>query len=79
MGAAAIATADGDDTFAFAWGEAYAGHFDQTGKFEGDLSSRGRRYPIDCVSTMDHSWGLRSERQGHTMSWLHGHFSEDYA
>jgi hypothetical protein len=28
---------------------------------------------------MDHSWGLRSEHQGHTMSWLHAHFSKDLA
>lgn len=75
--AAALAQADDDDTFA--WGEAYAGHFDQTGKFEGEVKLRGRAYPVDCVSTMDHSWGLRSEHQGHTMSWLHAHFSEDFA
>lgn len=77
MVAAALAESNTDDTFA--WGEAYAGHFDQTGKFEGEINLRGRKIPIDCVSTMDHSWGLRSEHQGHTMSWLHAHFSEDFA
>ncbi|HEY3650661.1 MAG TPA: hypothetical protein VGL33_22035 [Streptosporangiaceae bacterium] len=63
----------------FAWDEAYAGHFDQTGHFEGELHLRGKKYPIDCVSTMDHSWGLRAEYQSHTMSWLHAHFSKDFA
>ena len=63
----------------FAWGEAYAGHFDQTGHFEGEIELRGKTYAVDCVSTMDHSWGLRPEHQGHTMSWLHAHFSKDFA
>lgn len=63
----------------FAWGEAYRGHFDQTGWFEGELNLRGIRYPIACVSTMDHSWGLRPEHQGHNMTWLHAHFSREFA
>jgi hypothetical protein len=61
------------------WGHAYAGHFDETGRFEGELWLRGERYPIDCVSTMDHSWGIRAERQLSRLCWLHGHFSEDFA
>lgn len=71
MVAAAMAGSD------FQWGTAYAGHFDQTGVFEGEVSIRGRSTPFRCVSTMDHSWGLRAERHNHTMSWLHAHFSED--
>lgn len=70
------AQATGSD---FSWGHAYSGHFDQTGYFEGDLVLRGQRYEIDCVSTMDHSWGVRQERQHTTMSWLHAHFSRDLA
>jgi len=61
------------------WGHAYAGHFDQTGHYEGELRLRGRTYPIDCVATMDHSWGVRAERQTSRMSWLHAHFSRDLA
>jgi hypothetical protein len=61
------------------WGHAYAGHFDASGHYEGELVLRGRRYPIDCVSTMDHSWGLRAERQTSRMSWLHAHVSKDLA
>lgn len=74
---AAQQAAAGDETFA--WGEAYKGHFDQTGHFEGELRLRGVTHRIDCVSTMDHSWGLRAEHQAHNMSWLHAHFSKDYA
>lgn len=61
------------------WGHAYAGHFDQTGHFEGEISLRGRKYAIDCVSTMDHSWGVRAERQTSRLSWMHAHFSRDFA
>jgi hypothetical protein len=63
----------------FAWGTAYNGHFDQTGHFEGEVRIRGKAYPIDCVSTMDHSWGPRPERGAPNMSWLHAHFSRDLA
>ncbi len=69
--------ADGHGSFA--WGTAYNGHFDQTGHYSGEVSLRGRRIAIDCTSTMDHSWGPRAERGGPNMSWLHAHFSDDYA
>jgi hypothetical protein len=63
----------------FAWGTAYNGHFDQTGAVKGVVAVRGREVPIDCVSTMDHSWGPRPERGKPNMSWLHAHFSRDLA
>lgn len=68
------ARAEGSDV---TWGHAYAGHFDQSGHYEGELMLYGRRYPIDCVSTMDHSWGVRQERQTSVMSWMHAHFGPD--
>jgi len=61
------------------WGHAYAGHFDLSGHFEGELVLRGTRTPIDCVSTMDHSWGVRAERQTSRLSWQHAHVSPDLA
>ncbi|MBW0116429.1 DUF7064 domain-containing protein [Pseudonocardia abyssalis] len=61
------------------WGHAYAGHFDLTGHVEGEIRLRGATTPIDCVSTMDHSWGVRAERQTSRLSWLHAHFSTDFA
>lgn len=63
----------------FAWGTAYNGHFDQTGRFTGSVTLRGEVIPIDCVSTMDHSWGPRPERGAPNMTWLHAHFSKDLA
>jgi hypothetical protein len=61
------------------WGHAYAGHFDQTGHVEGEIALRGTTTPIDCVTTMDHSWGVRAERQTSRLSWMHAHFSTDLA
>lgn len=63
----------------FAWGTAYNGHFDQSGHFKGQVAVRGKQYSIDCISTMDHSWGPRPERGAPNMSWLHAHFSKDLA
>jgi hypothetical protein len=63
----------------FAWGTAYNGHFDQSGHFQGTVSVRGKSYSIDCISTMDHSWGPRPERGAPNMSWLHAHFSRELA
>lgn len=63
----------------FSWGTAYNGHFDMTGHVTGSVTIRGRRIPIDCISTMDHSWGPRPERGKPTMTWLHGHFGRDLA
>lgn len=63
----------------FSWGTAYNGHFDLTGHVTGEVILRGRHIPIDCISTMDHSWGPRPERGSPTMSWLHAHFSKDLA
>jgi hypothetical protein len=69
----------GNHAGAFAWGTAYNGHFDQTGHYAGTVMLRGREIAIDCVSTMDHSWGPRPERGAPNMSWLHAHFSKDLA
>lgn len=62
-----------------AWGDAYNGHFDQTGVFTGELILRGKKMPFECVSTWDHSWGIRPERHRSALSWLHAHFSREQA
>lgn len=77
MKAKALKAADAGGKFA--WGTAYNGHFDQSGHFQGTVSVRGKPYSIDCISTMDHSWGPRPERGAPNMSWLHAHFSRDLA
>lgn len=71
--------AAGTEAGKFAWGTAYNGHFDQTGHFTGEVTVRGKRYAIDCVSTMDHSWGPRPERGKPNMSWLHAHIDDGNA
>jgi hypothetical protein len=59
--------------------KAYSNHFDMTCRVTGKLLVRGRAYDVDCVSTMDHSWGPRPEREQGPMAWLNAHFGTDYA
>lgn len=57
----------------------YSSHFDMTVRVTGKLIVRGQSFDVDCVSTMDHSWGPRAERGMRPMSWINAHFGEDYA
>jgi hypothetical protein len=59
-------------------GAAYGNHFDLTCKVTGTLKVRGKSYKVDCVSTMDHSWGERSEIGLRAMGWMNANFGEDY-
>jgi len=61
------------------WEAAYKGHYDQTGQFTGVVRISGKSYDVNCVSTMDHSWGVRPEMDLPTISWLHAHFGPDLA
>ncbi|MGB1547024.1 MAG: DUF7064 domain-containing protein [Alphaproteobacteria bacterium] len=62
------------------WGKsAYTGHFDQTLHVTGEAKLLGKPYKIDCVTTMDHSWGPRPEMGLPNMSWFHGHWGKDLA
>jgi hypothetical protein len=58
------------------------GHFDLLGRVTGELELRGRKYQVDCVDGMDHSWGPRSEESAGTgsraASWMHVSFGEDF-
>jgi hypothetical protein len=60
-------------------GEAYAHHFDLTGHITGTLTVRGTTYRVDCIETMDHSWGRRPEVGLRTLGWMHAHFGKDLA
>lgn len=55
------------------------GHFDMTGKVTGEVVVNGVRHEVDSMSTMDHSWGVREEKQKGVMTWLQAHFSHDLA
>ena len=60
------------------FGAAYAAHFDMTIKIVGELRLDNETYPVDCIATMDHSWGPRPEVDLSTLLWINAHFSEDY-
>lgn len=61
------------------FGAAYTAHFDMSVVMKGHLVLGGRRFAIDCVSTMDHSWGPRSESGFHPILWVNAHFDEKNA
>lgn len=67
------------DPNASGFGAAYANHFDMTAHTVGMLKVRGRSYNVDCVTTMDHSWGPRSERGMRPMGWVNANFSAQCA
>jgi hypothetical protein len=59
-------------------------HYEQTGRFVGNLRLHGQPMRVDCVSTLNRGRGLRRERGQQppatpNMSWLHAHFGEDLA
>lgn len=56
------------------WGEAYASHFDMTARVTGTVTVAGETYAIDCVQSMDHSWGPRSESELGALAWVSGNF-----
>jgi hypothetical protein len=57
-------------------GAAFSGHYEITGKIAGWLRLRGREHAIDCVDTLDRSWGPRKERGNGNATWIHGSFGE---
>ncbi len=59
------------------WDKAFDGHFDMTGKITGELVLRGVSHKIDCLSTMDHSWGPRAERNNGSAVFVQAHFGDD--
>jgi hypothetical protein len=61
------------------FGSAYANHFDMTCHVTGRVRVRGKDYDVDCVTTMDHSWGPRNERGMNPMGWINGNFGTDLA
>ncbi len=56
---------------------AYAGHWDQSGRVTGTLSIDGVTHNVNCVASMDHSWGLRDEKQLKNFCWMNANFEND--
>ncbi|WP_068076722.1 DUF7064 domain-containing protein [Novosphingobium lentum] len=61
------------------FGQSYANHYDMTVHVTGTARIRGTTYPVDCVTTMDHSWGPRNESGMRAMGWINGNFDTDHA
>ena len=59
------------------WGAAFNGHYEITGRITGKARIRGKDYDVDCIDTLDRSWGIRKERDNANAIWLHGSFGED--
>ncbi|GAW40283.1 hypothetical protein SH203_00680 [Brevundimonas sp. SH203] len=68
-----------DSAVASGVGASFSAHFDMTTRVTGTIKVRGRSYDVDCIATMDHSFGVRSERGGHPMAWINANFSETHA
>jgi hypothetical protein len=61
--------------------QAYTGgHFDMSGRVTGVLHIADRTLPVDCIATMDHSWGSRPQIPNPVpaASWVNAHFGKDY-
>lgn len=61
------------------FGTAYANHFDLTAHFTGTATFHGKTWPVDCVATMDHSWGPRNERGLKPIGWINGNIDRNLA
>lgn len=59
------------------WGAAFNGHYEITGRVTGTARIRGIDYRVDCIDTLDRSWGVRKERDNSCATWLHGSFGTD--
>ncbi len=61
------------------FGSAYSNHFDMSAHITGTARFHGKTYAVDCVTTMDHSWGPRNERGLKPIGWINGGFGTDFA
>lgn len=59
------------------FGAGYRGHYDMTCEVKGEVVLGGRRFQVDCVDTIDHSWGPRQEHDMRALCWVHAHFGKD--
>lgn len=62
-----------------AWDKAFNGHFDMTANVTGELKLRGRCFDVDCLATIDHSWGPRLERGNSNAVVLQAYFGKALA
>ncbi|MCB2049997.1 MAG: hypothetical protein KDE63_01075 [Novosphingobium sp.] len=60
------------------FGEAYSAHFDMAVRVTGSARIGERSFAVNCLSTMDHSWGPRREDEFSPIVWANAHFSDGY-
>jgi hypothetical protein len=60
-------------------GEAWGGHFDQSGRVRGTVRIRGKTFEVDCVERMDHSWGHRNPIVMNAQNSISASFGESLA
>lgn len=58
-------------------GAAWSGHYEITCHITGRLRLRGTEYRVDCIDTLDRSWGPRKERENNNATWVHGSFGKE--
>jgi hypothetical protein len=58
------------------WEKAFHGHYEITGRITGRARIRGTWHDVDCIDTLDRSWGPRPERDNSNAIWFHGSFGE---
>lgn len=68
----------GDSTFQGLGDQWTNGHFELMGHVTGQLELRGRRYQVDSVENMDHSWGPRAEEGRRALAWIPIGFGPDF-
>ena len=59
------------------FGAAYTAHFDMTVAVKGTVRLGDSVFPVDCVSTIDHSWGPRPENGFHPIVWTNAHYNRE--
>lgn len=59
------------------WGKSFSGHYEITCRITGTVRLRGRTHAVDCIDTIDRSWGIREESGKGNAVWMHGSFGEE--
>ena len=55
------------------------GHMEGKGHTTGELTLRGRKYPIDCVDGTNKSWGPRNDWGNRGATWVHISIDDEFS
>lgn len=74
-----MARADrGESTVHSGFGTSYANHFDLTTRVTGKARIRGEEFDINCLATIDHSWGPRPQRGMQFMGYINAQWDDGH-